>query len=146
MGRVTIPFHPDNLAFVVEVQVNNTAAVRAKLAQEGKPVPEPMTIQALVDTGASTCAATDRLIAELCLPSRSDETREIMTAGGAIQSRQYFAELHLTEAPDIRVGYTTLCRYDFTGAPFDFIIGMSALMRWNFSYARVEQKLTIQFP
>ena len=138
--------HPDSLAFVVEVRVDNISAVKAKLVQEGKPVPPPLTVQALVDTGASTCAATDRIISALALPSKNDVSREIMTAGGPIRSRQYFAALHLFLASDIRVGYATLCRYDFSRAPFDLILGMTALMRWNFSYARVDQKLVIEVP
>jgi len=33
------------------------------------------------------------------------------------------------DAPDVKSDFVTIGRYDFTGAPFDFIIGMSALGR-----------------
>ena len=144
MAAVTIPLHPDQLSFVVEVEVDNIPAVKGKLLQEKKQAPAPLRVKALVDTGASTCAATDRVIQALKLPSKNAVAGEIMTAGGPIKSLQYFAALHLTEAPEIRVGYATLCRYDFTNAPFELILRMSALSRWNFTYSRVEQKLTIE--
>lgn len=69
-----------------------------------------------------------------------------MTAGGVIRSKVYFAAFHLLTDKDISVDYVTVNRFDFTGVPFSFIIGMNALVRWNWSYSKVSQKLTIQFP
>lgn len=69
-----------------------------------------------------------------------------MTAGGRIKSKVYYGAFHLLTDSEIAVQYVTINRFDFTGVPFSFIIGMNALMRWNWSYSKFDQKLTLQYP
>ncbi len=146
MGRLTVSLDPRATLFLVEVEIDNIPAVKNKRKAQGGPDCLPVRTLALVDTGASVRAATDKIIRRLQLPSKSDRVCQTMTAGGAIETLEYFGTIKLVQAPDLRVDYTTIQQYQFDKAPFDFIIGMSVLMRWNYSYSRVDQKLTLELP
>ncbi len=69
-----------------------------------------------------------------------------MTAGGKIETLEYFGAIKLAGAPGIRADYATIQQYLFEDTPFDFIIGMSVLMCWDFSCSNMDQKLKIELP
>ncbi len=131
------------LVLTVELELDNIASVKAMLQQQGRPVPPPMRIMALVDTGASVCAASPNVVRALRLPSQNVARQQIMTAGGPMQSQTYCAALHIPALPTLKADFVRLNQFNLSGTPFDFIIGMNVLMRWSWSYDRATQKLIL---
>jgi len=143
----TISLSPlrEGLVFVAEIQLDNISAVKGMLARQGKPIPPPLRLKALIDTGASVCATTKANIEKLQLPAQSNQSFSVRTAGGVIQSRRYHGALFFTGEPTIRTDLVTIQEtYIDEQTPFEFVLGMTALSRWDFRYARVEQKMTIE--
>ena len=52
---------------VVEVQFLISKELEAKLRAEGKPIPQPLRVRALIDTGASNCAVQEDIPQKLGL-------------------------------------------------------------------------------
>jgi len=52
---------------ILELQIAVPAAVQASLVQGGQPVPQPITVSGLIDTGASACVLQQGLAAQLNL-------------------------------------------------------------------------------
>ena len=144
MSQLEIPLAEGTLAFVVGLEVSQAPAVASYLKSRGEPVPEPVQVRALVDTGAGVCAATANLIRRLNLPTKSTKRREIMTAGGPIASLEHYGALHLVGLEELKADYATICRFDFTDSPFEFILGMNVLMRWNWRYSRAGMRLVFE--
>ena len=147
MARCHIPLSKENGAFFISVLVDNTFAVKAKRKIAGLPIPDPFRTFALIDTGAGTSAASPKLIEALDLPTQSDKVIEIETAGGLIESYTYFGAVSLEEEPSIGVPYSAISQFDLPEeSPFQFIIGMNILKKWEFSYAPKDHGMWITYP
>lgn len=144
MPHLEVPLTEGALAFVVEIEVSQAPAIIAYLKRRGEAVPEPLQVRALVDTGAGICAATAEMIGRLHLPSKSAKRQQIMTAGGAIQSKEYYGALRLAGLHELTVEYATICQFDFVDSPFDFILGMNVLSRWNWRYTHAGMRLVFE--
>lgn len=144
MAQLEVPLIEGALAFVVDIEVSQAPVIVAHLNRRGEAVPEPARMRALVDTGAGVCAATADVIGRLKLPTKSTKRQEIMTAGGAIQSLEYYGALRLAGLHELAVDYATICQFDFVDSPFDFILGMNVLSRWNWRYTRAGMRLVFE--
>lgn len=144
MPQLEVPLTEGALAFVVDIEVTHAPAIIAYLRRRGEPAPEAVRVKALVDTGAGVCAATADMIGRLNLPTKSAKSQEIMTAGGAIQSLEYYGALRLAGLPDLAVDYATICQFDFVDSPFEFILGMNVLSRWNWRYTHAGMRLVFE--
>lgn len=144
MPRYDIDLNPYFLNFLVEVEIDNHSAVKKKLASENKPVPPPIRVKGLIDTGATVCSTSDRIIKALKLPTKNQLKQPFNGASGSGSSYHYYGGFFLTPEPEIKAEYVTILETDFTKFNFEFIIGMTALMRWKFWYTNAEKKLTIE--
>jgi hypothetical protein len=66
-----------------------------------------------------------------------------MTPKGLMKSREHYGALQLVDAPAIGVSLMRVRRYEFTGGPFDFILGMNVLARWDFRFDRLSRTLIV---
>lgn len=138
---------PEGLAFLVDVDVRNVPAVEAKLLKDGRKVPEPQRVLALVDTGAAYCNAAPSLIAALSLPSKSEQMTLIETGGGTVTSKPYIAAVAVVPAPALKCDYFTVTALShLEKMPFKFILGMTVLMRWDWRYDHYARRLSIFEP
>jgi predicted aspartyl protease len=147
LPRLSVSPLEEGLVFITEIELDNTPAVKAMLAKAKKPVPPPLRLKALIDTGASICATTPETIKRLGLPAQSTQKFKVNTAAGVIESERHYGALFLTGEPAIKADVVTLQEtFVDQRAPFQFVLGMTALRRWNFWYTRSDQKLTIEVP
>ncbi len=146
MANLFIPI--SGPCFLVDIVVDNTDAVRMMMKKTGKALPDPVTVKALVDTGASESHLAPDLVAVLHLPAKNEAQMEILTAGGSRKSKAYYGSIRLKDEPRISVGYASIYEFDAdTPFPFVAILGMNVLSRWSWSYQPTPpQGLTITVP
>ena len=81
------------------------------------------------------------------MPAQSIQKFKVQTASGVIKSQRYHGAFSLTGEPALKVDLVTIQEtFVDDQTPFEFVIGMTALGRWNFWYTRADRKLTIEVP
>lgn len=84
------PFHPGPLSIggpKLAVEIHVPTALASQLAQQGGPVPSPITGYALIDTGASISAVDDAVIKNLGVSPVG--VTQVLTPSGTAQQNQY---------------------------------------------------------
>lgn len=146
MARFIVPIDPRG-SFLVNVTFDNHPAVKAKLKEEGLPIPASINVLAVIDTGATMCLLPSPLIGRLGLPTMSEQRQTVITAGGTHLSKSYYGSIRLTDEPGIEAEYAKITVFEPNEElPFQAILGMGVLAKWRFSYRPDERRLIIEFP
>jgi predicted aspartyl protease len=92
MPHLTFPIHKDGL--VVEAMIGLKGQATADLLRTGRPIPPPLQLRALVDTGTDATALTGRVFRHLGLsPIRQASTQ---TATGPVSVNLYEVSLSVS--------------------------------------------------
>jgi hypothetical protein len=146
LARLIVPIDPRG-TFLVNETFDNHPAVKTKLQQKGLPIPGPINVLAVIDTGATMCLLPAPLIGQLGLPTISEKRQTVITASGSHLSRSYFGSVRLTEEPLIEAEYARITVFEPNEElPFQAILGMGVLSKWGFSYRPDQRSLTIESP
>lgn len=111
MARLIVPIDQRG-SFLVNVTFDNHPAVKSKLKEAGFPIPSPISVLAVIDTGATTCLLPAPVIGVLGLPTMSEQRQTIITAGGTHLSKSYYGSVRLTDEPGIGAEYAKITVFE----------------------------------
>src|SRR5262245_49411615 len=80
---------------IVEIEVGCSRAHARALRQALQPIPQPLRVQALIDSGAATTCLTPDIITRLGLPHGNFELVNFPAAGGLSLAMEYDAGLRV---------------------------------------------------
>ena len=145
MPQLSFPISPDGLVVSALVGLSQTAM--ADLVQAGKPVPRPLQVRALFDTGCDLTALTPQVVAALGLtPARQAKTQ---TAAGTQYVNVH--KISLGIYPPAGGSGTPYLRPEFevsglvASLPFDVLIGMDILREMLLILNGPDQQFTLAF-
>ena len=123
---------------VIDILVGLSAPAIRWVRESGKPIPQPVRLEALIDTGAVITCIDHRTIQSLELPITGSVKVAVPRAGGSLTCDQYNVSLELLHPlktqfnlvlPTITV---TDAQVRETGA--DALIGCDLLRKWQFLF------------
>jgi hypothetical protein len=127
MPHLTFPLHTDGM--VVQAEIGLIESDAAALVQAGRPIPRPVKVRALVDTGADRTSVATHVIQHLALAPFIYGI--LQTAGGSLKVNLYRVALSVSSLtssaaptlslPDLLVSELTV------SLPFDVLIGLDVL-------------------
>jgi hypothetical protein len=128
MPHVTFPTSTDGL--IIDALVGLPGAVMTAIQQSGKPIPPPVLIRALVDTGADATSLSGGCAMRVGLKTAGRQSMQ--TAGGSVIVNQYDISFSisaphqaggiLSVRPDLRV-----TEWLYPGPGLDALVGMDVL-------------------
>lgn len=98
MRSIDARVHPAGF-FLLDVEVDHHPSILNTWREAGRPVPPPIVVPALVDTGSNVTLAVPDLIGELGLPLLNEARRTLHTAAGPQATKTYIARLRLPGVP-----------------------------------------------
>lgn len=121
MAHATFPLPNDGM--VVQAVIGMDGPKMAALLQAGKPVPRPIAVRALIDSGSDTTAVAPDVLVRLGLASFVTGTSQ--TASGPVEVKLYRVSLTLP-GPDLALPDMVVS--ELTAAlPVDVLLGLDVL-------------------
>jgi len=114
----------------VSIEVDRWTA--ESLRAQSLPMPNPLPVQALVDTGASQLALDSTIVHSLNLARRGIATCD--TAAGRRIAHLYAVSLSFPGTDLRRYDMLRAVEVDLTNQPFKCLIGRETMANWHFHY------------
>ena len=138
-------FTSDTLEFagpVIERMVGGTQAMLEALERTGQPKPEPLIVNALIDTGAGMTGFRTGVLAPLNLPLIGYS--KVYTAGTVTQANLYNVRLGITSMGRV-IGEFAVLDIPLEGQNLDCLIGRDVLSRATFVYQGFGNTYSLSF-
>jgi len=137
------PAFPDGLFIAgsrIAVQLEVASVLAKQLAAEGKPIPQPVTGTALIDTGATRSAIDDRTVSKLGLSPVG--LVKLGTAAGQKLQALYPLKLTLPQLARV-IEFESVTGCDLSGTGFEMLIGRDVLRLGLFVYDGVSGSFSL---
>jgi hypothetical protein len=149
MKSLTLNARQPSGRLVVKLYRNVGAVYRATLVSGGRPVPGPVEVEALVDTGASMTVVEEGTLQVLGLdPAGEFEVHTASTGAAPVRRNVYKVEVSLAEAVTgtLADNLEVVAADDLSGLGVGALLGRDVLGRLVFTYDGPNDTFTFDIP